>query len=391
MIRLRNILFFLTAILTSAALAEVWPHHPQRLWNESWEEQYSAWVARDVDSQWLQKPESLFYKWKLDCADFIYLTRLTFAYQNGLEFKMHDPQAPGKKFISSRDSTWDEISSPRERLNRFARYIITQGSTFTLPWDTTLIPIRRDTVKPGVILLSDRQRQHSQLLKNVRPSGIPLLLAATLPESEYLYESYVFPAAETAFPSGRIPRESEGGLRRWKWPQDLNKNPQQIAYSSTEQSRLPYASFFETVIARLRVTEKNSSEHFQYMLEDACMKMRVRVNVIIDASHALLRLNGKAFSKQELDLYSTPSRDRDILNSFQQLDQYYLYNRHQIQESLLQKYQTLLHPQFNSQDFCWVQWANNRVEPLGLLRTRFLEKKISSDPYAPFAQRWGEF
>lgn len=120
------------------------------------------------------------------------------------------------------------------------------------------------------------------------------------------------------------------------------------------------------------------------------MKVRVRVNVIIDAGHAQQRLQGRAFSTEEIDLYSTYKRDRDIAKTFEALDQFYLFNQGQISNHLKQQYQSILEPQQNSMDYCWVQWANNRVEPLGLLRQRFLDQRISSDPSSSFAQRWGE-
>lgn len=386
----RVLFIILQLLLTSAAFAEVWSHVPQRTWDSQWEQRYSDWVAKEVDTEWLKKPQSPFYKWHIDCADLVYLSRLYFSYQNQLEFKINDPEKMNNHFISSRSGEWDHEINPQVRMQKFARFVLKITNTYTLVNDSTLTKISAENIRPGAILLADKKRQHSYLIKSIRPSGIPLLLFATLPGSEFLYESFVFPASENIFPSGRTPSESEGGVRRWKWPQDLTKPLSQIPYHDDEQTRFNYSNFFDIVMGRLRIQERNNSEHFQYMLEEACMKVRVRVNVIIDAGHAQQRLQGRAFSTEEIDLYSTYKRDRDIAKTFEALDQFYLFNQGQISNHLKQQYQSILEPQQNSMDYCWVQWANNRVEPLGLLRQRFLDQRISSDPSSSFAQRWGE-
>lgn len=120
------------------------------------------------------------------------------------------------------------------------------------------------------------------------------------------------------------------------------------------------------------------------------MKVRIRVNIIIDSSHALLRLNGRSFSANEIDLFSTYSRDKDILKSIHNLDIKFNLYKTSLSSEILKKYQSLLNPEMNSNDYCWVQWADNRVEPLGSIRKKFLNQQISSDPYSSFAKRWGE-
>lgn len=390
--------FFITLIaLQTVSHGAVWQHSSLKKWNQDWENKYSQWVQQSVDENWLQRKENPFYNWHLDCAKFAYLLKIYFASQNQLEFAIHNPSSK-TEIISSLSNQWDSISDPVQRLKAFTKHILAQVNTRTLPKDSVLLAITKETLIPGAILLSDAQRAHTMILKNMKDNGFPTFIFATLPASEYLYLSYAYPAPEVYFPSRVVPNRNTGGFRRLKWPEELRKSTPELLFSSNknifsfhlDQEYLNYETFFEEVQKKIQIQPHTINDKMDYLLEDLCMKLRIRVNIIIDAGHALRKLQGGSFTKEQIDLYSTYSRDKDILKAFNNVDTFYSLNEKQLHPELVDKIKTLLQPQGNSEDYCWVQWADNRIEPLGVLRQKFKSQKISSDPYSSFAQRWGE-
>lgn len=380
------VLYLVLTLAPKLAIASVWSHSQE--WTEAWETKYSQWVQQNLTTQFLKQTGMPFSNWHVDCAKFVYLQRLYFSYLNGLEFAVVGAGV-GQK-ISSQGTQWDGFKNSERRLQSFAQYVLNHVDTSTLQRDTVLIPVKRESIRPGIILAADSQRAHTWLIREIRPSGAPVLIYATLPASEFLYESYVFPASETAFPLRKVPSAESGGLRRFRWPQDLFKRSSEILYSSSEQSQIGYQNFFSVIQERLRKAAHSPNEDFGNRLEDLCMKLRVRVNIIIDAAHALERSHGNRLSADQFELYSTYARDRDILVAIQKLDEYFHENRFSIGQELGKSYASLLHPRWNTEDFCWVAWAENRSEPAGYLREKILAGRISSDPYSSFSQRWGE-
>lgn len=389
---MRSVFFAFVFLAFSQAMGAVWPHQPDRVWNEAWEAKYSAWFQNSVDANWLQKPGFIFDRWPVDCAKFVYLARLYFSYENGLEFAIRDSRQELQK-ISSLQKNWDSISQPEQRVQAFAQHILSRVNTSTLPRDTFLLPLNKESIRPGVILAGDRQRAHTWMINQVRSSGVPTLLYATMPQSEYLYVSYGFPAPISAFAGGQLPTDDQGGLRQFRWPQDLLKPAHELSRRSLDQTksgRLKFENFFDEVEAVLRVTPKNENEEFSYMMDDLCAKVRARVNVIIDAGQALRRTSSGRFTREQEDLYSTPQRDRDILTLIRQIDAKYLLMVTTISKGNMKRYSSLIRPNWTSDDECLISWADNRLEPLGAIRTRFIDGRISSSPYDSFAQRWGE-
>lgn len=372
------------------AHAAAWPHDSQQAWTEEWERKYSKWIEQSVGPDWFQKKGFIFSGWEVDCAKAVYLLRLYFSYINGLEFAITNQQSPTKK-ISSLQPTWDHLPSYDQRTREFARFILGRVSTSTLPSDTVLIAINRQEIRPGVILAADKARAHTWFIKKVSPAGFPKFLYGTLPKSDILYESFAFPVSHSTFPLKRLPSDQSGGLRRFKWPQHIGKPLNQISYRSEDQSggSMSYSSFFEQVQERIAVVPKTADQEIESLMEDLCAKLWARVDVIIDSHKALTKRKGSRFSVEEENIYSTPKRDQDIVDGFQHLDFLFQKNQHRLSTEMRQRYDTVINPRWYSDDECLVTWAKNRTEPLGALRTRFLNGHVSSDPYSSFPLRWG--
>jgi hypothetical protein len=375
-----------------SAYAQVWTHDSTQKWNEQWEIKYADWFQKNVTTTWLQQTGFIFSNWSVDCAKFPFLTRLYFSYENHLEFAIVNSESKSQK-ISSLSSRWNEVAAGPLRVQAFAKEVLNHISTSTLPENTVLVSLTKNMIRPGLILAGDDERRHTWVIQKINPSGIPQLLYGTLPESDYLYQAYTFPPPQSAFPLGKLPTEKSGGLRRFKWPEDLFKKTESISYSSNDQttgSIFKFESFFEQIQNEIKTVARNSDEEFGYILDDVCMKVRVRVNIIIDAGQALKHQNGKPFSEDQIDLYSTVKRDKDILLTFQKLNDTYNKWKPQLSKPNIDRYESILNPQWTTGDECLVSWANNRTEPLGAILQRFQSGLVSSKASDSFSLRWGE-
>jgi hypothetical protein len=386
---LRNLLGLSFFLFSYSALSQVWPHSAQ--WNENYETQYSHWVANEIKTDFLTRPGQTFSGFKIDCADLHYLLRIIFSSQNGLEFAINDPTTAGQ-IISSRNPKWLKIQDPEDRLRKFATYVLNNTSTRTLPNDTVLVAIDKKSIRPGVILLGDRDRGHSMLIKKINPSGVPVLYYASLPASEFIYASYFFPEAHSYFPMGSLSLARGGGFRKFKWPEDIRKSPHQISYASEDQLKAgsDLNTYFEVIQEALRIQAASPSETISYLMEDLCMQVRVRTNTTTDAYHFLKnRPAGKTLSSAEEDRYSTHHRDESIRVLWARLTTFFTLNEHQISNQASARFQSLRSPEGSTADECLVEWAVNRLEPLGWILERFDSNKISSEADATLSERWG--
>ncbi len=399
---LRYLLLTIFLIVGPAgAQAAVWNHTPGEQWSEAWEQKYSKWIETSVDTGWLLQKDSIFAgTGMVDCAKFVYLLRLYFSYQNGLEFAI-SPSALGAQKMSSRQSNWDSYPAGAARVRAFALSVMDRAHTTTLPGDTVLVALTKESLRPGIILLGDSQRTHTWLLQKVTDYGFPLFLYSTLPQSDYLYQSFAFPAPQSVFPLKQLPSDRSAGLRRFKWPQDIGKAPEQISYRSDDQMRQSYKDFFKDIRKRMAKVSPtaNPAEHanqeMDFLMQDVCAKVWERVDIMIDADAALKKLRQvkgsyARFSSAEEDLYSTPQRDKDIVIAFEELDQFFANHQSQLSVEIRRRYNTVINPRWYSDDECVVTWAQKRAEPLGALRDRFPKKtEAFSSPYSNFGTRWG--
>ncbi len=381
-----RILFLIN--VSTAAIADVWPHNEKSKWNEETESKYSTWIETKVGSDFLIQPGHVYSQMQIDCADLHYLLRIVFSWTNGLEFAINDPIHPGQ-ILSSRSSRWDGQS---DKVKTFIKYVMEVTSTQTLSRDTVLVPIDRSSIKPGVILLGDMKRGHSMMIKKINPSGIPLLLYGSLPAREFIYLSYHFPSPLNYFPMGPLTIARGGGFRRFRWPKDIKKSENQIPYASAEQIEASknLDSFFDNVQNKIGLTPLSADDSINFLLDDLCSQVRVRANTITDAinflsSHPLRRL-----STEEDDRYSTFKRDESIRNLIKKLKSEYTSDRDRFSTSTLKRVASVLTPGGTNEDECLVDWAQNRLEPLGWIIDRFELHLISSRAQDSLSLRWGQ-
>lgn len=382
--------FFFILVLSTCAMAQVWPHEQGKVWTTEVEQKYSAWIINRVDGDILSKPGTFYYQLKVDCADFQYLLRIIFARDNGLEFAINDPTSAAG-VLSSKDTRFNHIRDFQERARRFSQRIFDLTSTQTLPRDTVLVAMTRESLVPGTILLGDLKRGHSTVIKKIKPSGIPELLYGNLPADEHVYTAYHFPDPLNYFPMGPITVGKGGGFRRFRWPQDLKKDYRNVSYSSDDQMRAGsnIKTFFDDVQSAVRVQPVTADENINYLIDDLCSQVRVRVNTITDANNFINENRGKKLSYAEDDRFSTYKRDESIRILISKLTSEYRGNADRLSTETQARYSSTFNPKAVTGNECFVEWAQNCAEPLGWIIKRFQSNEISSHAADTMLRRWG--
>lgn len=324
------------------------------------EGQFSKWVQSHVDTNFFLK-KSAYQNLSVDCADFIYAVHAIFAYQTKIPFAFHYLDSNSKKLsfqtIDFRERKWTD---PTLNFKKFLIFLLANTNTYTLSYDSELIPFQPGQLRPGVFLLTEKSVNHSWLLTALSKFGTPTFISGSIPESPYLYENKSYPSSTFVFQRNSFLQT--GGLRKYKWILQTKSPTQQ----HQQLSRDNYFEQWRTLTAQAPVTV---NDQFENLMEDICLQVRNRVNVVQEDS--------------------TPQRDFRIQEQFKKIDLFYATEQNRLSPLLKKQYQNLLRPQFNSEDYCWVQWAQNRMDPLGQLRLHFLENRISSSLQDNLAKRWG--
>lgn len=229
------------------------------------------------------------------------------------------------------------------------------------------------------------------VIKNFRPSGVPILLYGNLPADEHIYTAYNFPDSQSYFPMGPISVAKGGGFRRFRWPSDLKKDPRYISFSSEDQILIGQTikTFFESAQEVVRIQPITPDEKINYLIDDLCSQVRVRVNTITDATNFLKSHSNRPLTYAEDDRFSTYKRDENIVVLINKLITGYSVVESSLTPSTRSRYRNTLYPQGVETDECFVDWASDCMEPLGWIIDRFKSKAISSHARDSLMLRWG--
>lgn len=408
-----------------------WP--VQNQWTQKWRNKFSLWIQNSVDTDFFLKPGP-YKNFEVDCADFIYSIYAIFSYENKLPFQFHYIGNDKKLHLAQIDSSFNKPENTNFNFNRFLKDLIQTTNTNTLRFDSELIPVSPFYFQPGIFLLTAKNQNHVWLLKSFSKFGTPLFISATSPESSFLYENRSYPSPFFTFQFKNF--LNYGGFRQYKFPKipnsDFNSpspssslSPSSLPFSSNSissstspspsNSNSPSNSKQSTKLLSkikslflLNVPEKQKSQteikelnnkeiYFEYwqklishqpaqakeqldsLLEDLCLQVRNRVNLVTDAT---LFLQKNQFLQAQKA--STTQRDSRIKLLFQEIDDFVQKNK-----TTNENYKSLINPTYTTNDFCWVQWAENHADPLGHFRDLFLTNKISSQGLDSFEARWG--
>jgi hypothetical protein len=374
------------AALLSPALSEaaVWP--TSNRWNSEWERRYQDWVRTDWKTDIFQNPRSPYAGLLPDCADAVYSMRAIFASQNRLPFAFVDPSTQ-RTVISNEIRRFDHLPEGPRRVTAFLNWIYGILGTSSLPNDSYPIAINRHAVRPGSFILA-RENRHSYTVKQIRETGVPVLYYSTQANrGDLMIRSW--PSVSYLFPNGI---KEPSGFRDFRLPEDLLKPVWNVPGYSNEQYSVPAARWVGVMQSRLALRQETGAEALQRLMDDVCQLVTFRVEVVHEAQTKLRQIGDRCLNAQEYDDLSTPSRDRQLRDAFEELAQAYsrFHNQplpRQLTEQLVNIHERNASRERGSQ-FCPVRYGP--TISLGEFRRRLFAGMISSNPNDPPAMRWGE-
>ncbi|MBS1970373.1 MAG: hypothetical protein JSU04_08695 [Bdellovibrionales bacterium] len=325
-------IFSMTLALGFSARAAVWQDEHE--WNADWEQRYSQWVHSSFNEEVFVSGR---YKGiETDCSDAVYAARVIFAYENKLPFVIRDSTGGGNR-VSNKMSRFDGISDPLQRARRFIAYVGDVTSTKTMASDTYPVAINRRNVKAGTVWSRPSRREnniirrivrgnsgdpgHAETVKTVSETGVLTLIGSTVPKAVrplHTTTSMVF-----------MPVGTETGLRNWMQPDYYNRSRSELPGYSMEQfnslgsdgGSRSLRRWNNDVQRRLALREETHAEAVQRQVDDVCGLVNDRVALIAESEKRRHQLGSSCMDREDYDSYSTPSRDKRIKETLDQLEQ----------------------------------------------------------------------
>lgn len=400
-------LVFLAVLGASQARAAVW--QDVNTWSPEWEQKFADWVKNDFN-------EDIFTTGKYqgistDCAKAVYLSRVIFSAENQLPFVIKDGTG-GSGMITNRMSRFDSVSDPLTRLRSFMNYVKELVDTKTLPNDSFPVQITRQYVHAGAIWSRPRITKsnifkaifggtvkedpgHAVVVKDVTDTGAIYTIGSTVPEAVRKLtttSSLVF-----------MPVQTTTGLRNWMEPDYYGKPVESLPGYSLEQFTMGVPQnnnynydhattqsggarnvndWSKQVQERLALRAEDKNESFTRQSQDLCTLVHARVDEIQKSEVVRQGLNGACMNYDQYDAYSTPSRDKRILENIKQMASGtggFTFTSTQG----LKKLKSYV-------DQCpAIEIAPGRTITLYDYSLSVLSGKVSSDPNDSFEARWG--
>lgn len=384
---MKNVIFAISLMLVTSANAVVW--ESKQVWDSTWEVRFSSWIQNEFTESFFTQG-----KWAgipTDCADAVYLSRLIFSYENGLPFAMKDPTGSGN-LISNSMSRYDDQADETKRVRRLINYVLEMSSTETLPSDSYPVKINPDHVRAGAIWsrvritagnwwqkfvgsgAAEGVAGHAELVKDVKDTGVIYLIGSTLPpqvRNLILTSSFVF-----------LPTESSTGLRNWIQPQNMKLPKSQNEGYSLEQFSMGEGrngrnldAWVSSVQHRLAQRTETKTETITRTAMDLCSLTRARIDIVTGGLKYSDRV-GRCLNREEYDDWSTPTRDKRIKMT---LDQLFKLTEEDNVDALAQYL-----------DQCpGLEIAPGRTLQLRDYLRRVSQNRISSNPNDSLEARWG--
>ena len=400
------ILALLFACWSSSLQATVW--ESKNNWSNSWEIKYQNWVAKHWKPNFFMNPNNQkYYRIPHDCADAIYLMRLVFSYENKLPFVINNANKPGK-LLSNKMKQWDRLPE-QQRVRQFMLYINDRVGTRSLPKDTYPIPLSQ--IRAGDLYVEPGS--HSYEIIGITDTGVTVIMSSTTPSSpKMMIQLYAYPFF--------IPKDKKNmtdGYRRFKWPKNILKPMEKQPGFSAEQYAIAakteynYVAFTDIIAKKLRRRPEPIAEKTKRVLVGLCSFAKERVNYVNDGLKYLQKLRSKkdghgrtvrqCMNAKEYDYYSTPSRDKRLKRYFQEvLNIAYaggiIKDEGKITPQLMAR--AIFHDEVPAEieraldQHCRIATYpqdDRKYINLRQLWKNIAKGKISSDPHAPYENRWG--
>ncbi len=388
---MRLLLALLVTLVAVNSQASVWQTRHQ--WNADFEKQFDAWVAGPEWHKDFFVQAGPLQGLKLDCADAVYSMRLIFSAKHGLPFVIKDPTG-GSRTITNEMSRWDS-QSQSQRLRSFVTYIYGISSTRSLPNDTYPVAVSRQAMGAGALILTDVKSRHTWTVKYMSETGVPFTLSRSLPPTTPMFEHYEYPPAEYVFSGGLSP-ERNAGFRRFRQPSYIGRSAWEVPGYSTDQYKIPLNNWNNTMQKKHALRAETTEERMTRLLEGACRAGRDRALVVGMGDRYLSQMSNTCMNDTQFDDYSTPSRDKRIKMSFNELTREAQMSQGKLSSSLQAKIDNVLIGESSADSsanlpspYCQVTIGSGLNLTLGQVYERLLEGKFSSSPHDTLKMRWG--
>lgn len=437
-------------VFASLAQAAVWPTENQ--WNAEWEGKYREWVKVRAQAKMFsseKQPDgepNPYYGIRVDCADMVYSLRVIFAFENKLPFVMNNPVGSSSKVISNDITRYDSTAEGVPRLKKFLVWIYDLVSTNGLPKDTYSIGFK--DVGGGTIILTSKKNHHSWTITDISKAGNPTLIfnstvgresgfdvqvRQSWPNPAWIFEPEVDKDDETK----SIPIYKPGtyaGFRYWR-PIELLKVPERDVPGYSEEQHIVGISKWKTVAqTSLAKVKENIDQVVMRLLKDACADLNQRVDAVQEAEvyKANMAADFAAGKTEEnssyikdymsdperpsdnrcmvykaFDQFSTPSRDKRLIDAIILARAYYKYGLEKFGEKSFSSANLTIYNSIfpfiknsageearldkgeTKSDFCSVKIPGVGTLNLTRYKRRIFSGRFSSNPNDSHAVRFG--
>jgi hypothetical protein len=376
-------------LLTTATWSHAAVWRDENIWNADWEKRYAEWVHSSFNEEIFVSGR---YKGiQTDCSDAVYAARVIFAYENKLPYVIQDSTGGGNH-ISNKMSRFDGISDPLQRARRFIAYVADMTSTKTMASDTFPVSINRKNIHAGTVWSRPSRREnniirrilrgnsgdpgHAETVKTVSATGVLTLIGSTVPKEVRKLHT----TTSTVF----MPVGTSTGLRNWMQPDYYGRALSSLPGYSLEQfnslgsdgGSRSLRRWNADVQRRLALRDETPQESIERQVDDICGLVNDRVGIIAESERHRQSLGGACMGRDDYDSYSTPSRDKRIKETIDQLKQTVgVHNVGGLQRHLGRCHDIRIAPgrSISLYDFC----------------TRLEDGKVSDNPNHSFEARWG--
>ncbi|MBC7384657.1 MAG: hypothetical protein H7301_00665 [Cryobacterium sp.] len=363
---------------------EIW--HADRSWDENWETRYSSWIRENFDPAFFKR-----YGIRTDCADAAIALRWIFSRIHFLPAGNHLVGTRALFTNRSMKPAWKRFPTNIEwfRDRRFLAaldYLMLSTSTHTLVGDAYPISVNPSTLTEGSFHLEIRNESgHARIISkistapNVAPvfdtySNVPRKIRVLWTEPFLVYSQPIL---------------GHGGFLKYRWV-NLSTSSASLAPSesmpgySLEQYRPDFfrhgiPDFSAEVAARFQETfDPLAAQKLIYQSIKSALQERIG---LVQKGYVECQRIRCVPGSDGYDVWSTPSRDSRIKNSFEQI-QNYLTSLH---GEGLSKFRTF-HEIEKVQIYLVFHGEKFRY---GDLESLWLSSRISSDPRVTPRKRWG--
>ena len=356
-------------------------------WSEYWENKYAEWLRREVDPEFFSR-----HKIAIDCADVGIGFRWIFARINALP--VANTQAGSGNLVGhfSMKREWMGLPRANEWYNdqvflAALDYAMTTTSTWSIIFYDGL-PVRIDStgLKAGtfIVYYQNNSGHLRTIVENYfnRPNELPIYTYASTSPRE-LRNLYREPFIDQIWP---LYRQREIMAFRWpvqdrygRWSLMPREQDYRYSYEQFDTSLSGrYSSLIQFILERTN-PKYNPQNLIRTSISDLKGYLEIRKKIVNDGYNYCVT-NGCSEGSKAYDDWSTPSRDRQVLLKYTEM------------QNLLQAFETIspgIVQAWRDQLDNEVIQVEGRYLSLSYVRILFERGLTSSDPNQPILRRWG--